>query len=415
MSSTEDSPGSRAWRHAERADLLNFARRSERPEGGFVWLDQAGEPDPDKHLELWINARMTYVFALAHLTGADDAERLAEHGVTALSTLFHDDANEGWFDEVDADGTPTDTDKRCYGHSHVLLAAATASAAGITGAQALLDEATRLQTQHFWDHVSGRCVEIFSQDWTTVDPYRGANSNMHTVEAYLVAGDVTGDPVWHERALSICERIIGIHARSHDWRIPEHYDQDWTPVPDYNVESPADAFRPYGATPGHAFEWSRLLLQLSASLEEPRPWIPEAAEALFTQAVDDTVEHDWPGLAYTTDWHGIPVVKERFHWVMAEAVLAAEALHAHNGSALYAGLASRWWSEIDEHFIDRDAGSWHHEFTPALTPSSRTWRGKPDAYHAFNALTLPDLPLAPSAALTLQGGQAGSGVTEAQA
>jgi sulfoquinovose isomerase len=406
MSTSDDSPGSPSWRHAARVDLLQFARRSERPDGGFVWLDDAGEADPDKNLELWINARMTYVFALAHLAGTSDAQRLAEHGVAALRTLFHDDENGGWFDEVDTDGRTGDTDKRCYGHAHVLLAAATAVVAEVDGAQALLDEATEVHDRHFWEHESGRCVESFNRDWTQVDPYRGANSNMHTVEAYLVAGDVTGNPVWHDRALAICERIIGIHARSHGWRIPEHYDHDWTPVPEYNEESPADPFRPYGATPGHAFEWSRLLLQLAASLEEPRPWILEAAEALFAQAVEDTAEDDTPGLAYTTDWHGEPVVRERFHWVIAEAVLAAEALHTYTGAGLYAGLASRWWSEIAEHFVDDATGSWHHELAPSMARSTRTWRGKPDAYHAFNALTLPDLPLSPSAALTIGGDRA---------
>jgi sulfoquinovose isomerase len=401
MSSTDESPGSLGWRRAARSNLLAFARRSARAEGGFVWLDDSGERDRDKGLELWLNARMTYVFALAHLAGKDDAQRLAAHGVDALTTLFHDDEHDGWFDEVDLDGNTADTAKRCYGHAHVLLAAATAAAAGTEGAQALLDEATRVHTQHFWDHESGRCVEALSRDWTSIDPYRGANSNMHTVEAYLVAGDVTGDPVWHERALSICERIIGIHARSHGWRIPEHYDEDWTPVPEFNVESPADPFRPYGATPGHAFEWSRLLVQLAATLDDPRPWLLEAAEALFAQAVADTVEDDTPGLAYTTNWHGEAVVRERFHWVICEAVLAAEALHAYSGSALYAGFASRWWAEIDEYFVDPASGSWHHELTPAMAVSTRTWRGKPDAYHAFNALTLPDLPLAPSAPLTI--------------
>ncbi len=43
---------------------------------------------------------MTYVFSLAHLAGTDDAQRLAEHGVEALTTLFHDDVDGGWFDEV---------------------------------------------------------------------------------------------------------------------------------------------------------------------------------------------------------------------------------------------------------------------------------------------------------------------------
>lgn len=396
-----DSPGSASWRHAARTDLLTFARRSLRPAGGFVWLDDSGKADPDKKLELWINARMTYVFALAHLGGAGDTLRLAEHGVEGLMTLFHDDEFGGWYDEVDFDGATDDVAKRCYGHAHVLLAAATAVAAGARGSQALLDEATAVHSEHFWEPHAGRCIEEISRDWSVIDGYRGANSNMHTVEAYLVTGDVTGDPVWHDRATAIAERIIGIHARAHAWRIPEHYDHDWTPIPTYNDDSPADPFRPYGATPGHAFEWARLLVQLASSLDEPRPWMLEAAEALFAQAVEDTAEDDTPGLAYTTNWHGEPVVRERFHWVIAEAVLAAEALHTYTGAALYAGLASRWWSEIDEHFVDDTTGSWHHELTPAMAPSTRTWRGKPDAYHAFNALTLPDLPLAPSAALTI--------------
>ncbi|NRQ48800.1 AGE family epimerase/isomerase [Aeromicrobium stalagmiti] len=398
---TDDSPGSATWRHSARADLLAFARRSERSDGGFIWLDDSGNPDPDKHLELWINARMTYVFALAHLAGASDVLRLVEHGVTALSTLFHDDVNGGWYDEVDFDGVPADTDKRCYGHAHVLLAATVAVRAGAEGAKALLDEAADVHARHFWDAESGRCVEEISEDWTKVDNYRGANSNMHTVEAYLFAADVTGQPVWEQRALAICERIIGIHARSHGWRIPEHYDHDWTPVPEFNLESPADPFRPFGATPGHAFEWSRLILQLEAGLDDPKPWMREAAEALFAQAVEDTAEDDTPGLAYTTDWHGEPIVRERFHWVISEAVLAAEALHTATGKALYAGLASRWWSEIAAHFVDDTTGSWHHELAPSMRQSTRTWRGKPDAYHAFNALTLPDLPLSPSPAMTL--------------
>ncbi len=48
-----------------------------------------------------------------------------------------------------------------------------------------------------------------------------------------------------------------------------------------------------------------------------------------------------------------PVVEERFHWVIAEAVLAAEALDTYTGDAVYDGFAERWWSEIDEHFVDR--------------------------------------------------------------
>ena len=319
-----------------------------------------------------------------------------------MSTLFHDDEHGGWFDEVDTDGQTDDTDKRCYGHAHVLLAAATAVAAEVDGARELLDEATEVHDHHFWEHESGRCVESFSRGWSQVDPYRGANSNMHTVEAYLVACDVTRDPIWHDRALAIRERIIGIHARSHAWRIPEHYDHDWTPVPEYNVESPADPFRPYGATPGHAFEWSRLLLQLAASLDEPRPWILEAAEA--RQAVEDTAEDDTPGLAYTTDWHGEPVVRERFHWVIAEAVLAAEALHTYTGTASL--------RRAGEPVVVRDRGALRRRRHGIVAPRAGSVDGTLDAHLARQARRLPRVqrpdaarlpPLAPSAALTIGG------------
>lgn len=396
----DDKPGSPLWRNAARKDVLSFARLALREDGGFVWLGDGGKPYPDKHLELWINARMTYVFALAHLAGDEAALRFASHGVRAMSTLFHDDEHGGWFAEVNEHGRPVRDDKQCYEHTFVLLAACAAAAAGAVGADELLTEATSIHRGKFWDTEAGRCVETRSRDWSAIDGYRGANSNMHTVEAYLFAADVTGDEIWRDRALAICERLIGIHARAHHWRVPEHYDDDWTPIAGYNEAQPADPFRPFGVTPGHAFEWARLLVQLAASLPNPRPWLGEAAEHVFAQAVDDAVSDD-AGIAYTTDWHGVPVVEERFHWVMAEAVLAAEALHQFSGTALYAGLAERWWSEIDEHFIDEATGSWHHELSSTMGPSTRTWHGKPDVYHAFNALTFPSLPLAPTAALTI--------------
>lgn len=341
---------------------------------------------------------MTYVFALSSILSESEDLRLADHGVEALRTVLHDDEHGGWFDEVRLDGSVPDPAKRCYGHAHVVMAAATAAAAGATGGAELLDEALLVHGSRFWDESTGRCREELSRDWSTVDPYRGANSTMHTVEAYQIAADVTGDPVWRDRALALCVGVIDTHARAQGWRIPEHYDDTWTPVLDYNEDRPADPFRPFGATPGHAFEWARLLVQQAAGMEAPPAWLEDAAEALFLRAVEDAIEPDLAGLVYTTDWSGTPIVRERFHWVMGEAVLAAEALSRWTGRPAYAAYAQRWWSEIDEHVIDDATGSWRHELSPQMGPSSRTWTGRPDAYHAFNALTLPGLPLFPSPA-----------------
>lgn len=363
------APGSAPWRAQRLRDLRAFARSS-RVEGGFAWLSDSGRPETDRPLQLWINARMTYVFA--------DEPELAGHGIEALARTFRDPEHDGWFAAVRPDGEPVDTDKQCYGHAFVVLATCTAARQGIEGAPELADAALGVHLERFWD---GRFVaDVRSRDWSETEPYRGANAAMHTVEAWLAAATTTGDPVWLQRAATLAGEVI---SRTQDWRVVEHFDEELTPLPAYNLDEPRHPFRPYGATPGHAFEWARLLLELDSAIGGADLWMRESAVHLFDRAVADAVT-DRPGLPYTTDWDGRPVVEERFHWVMAEAVMAATALEAA-GHPTAGRLRERWWREIDEHFVDGDR-SWHHELDTELRPSRLTWGGRPDAYHAFNAL-----------------------------
>ena len=107
------------------------------------------------------------------------------------------------------------------------------------------------------------------------------------------------------------------------------------------------------------------------------------------------------GFVYTVDWSGQPVVRERMHWVAAEATATAAALHQATGEASYADWYATWWEHIDACFRDPEHGSWHHELSPGLEPSSQTWQGKPDTYHAFQATLIPRLPLSPTLAKAL--------------
>ncbi|MDN5854422.1 MAG: AGE family epimerase/isomerase [Actinomycetia bacterium] len=391
-------PGSKPWRDAQLASTLRFAEGSALPDGGFGWLDASGEVDTSRDLELWINARMTYVFSIVSLLDGRP-HRLARQGVRALTDLFADREHGGWFQSITPAHEPAATTKACYEHAFVVLSSATAREAGVDGASALLDSALEVHGQRFWDETAGRCRESWNADWSEAEAYRGANSNMHTVEAYLTAADVTGDSVWRERALSICDRLINVGARANGWRLPEHFDADWNIVLDYNADAPADPFRPYGATPGHGFEWARLLTELGAALDDPPAWLVDAAVSLFETAVRDGAVDDT--LVYTTDWSGEPVVRERFHWVIAEAVAAADALARRTNGSIGVAESNRWFRAIDEHFVDPATGSWHHELDDRLRVSTRTWPGKPDAYHIVNAMLLPDAPLAPTLATAL--------------
>lgn len=386
--------GSVAWRREQRDRLLAVAAGA-RLQHGFGWLDDAGGVDPSKGLELWINARMTYVFSRAVHEGpsggadppADLYADLAAHGVTALRTVFHDERFGGWFHEVDRSGHVTDDTKACYDHAFVILAAATATRADIRGADDLLTDALAIHRQRFWDDCATWVLDTRSRDWEAIEAYRGGNAAMHTVEAWLAAARVTDPVTWLDLAGRLAHAVVTA-AQRNDWRLIEHFHPDLTPDLDYNQDRPRDPFRPFGATPGHAFEWARLLVELERARADAglvHVDFQAAAKALFRRACDDVLT-ERPGLPYTTDWHGEPVVAERFHWVIAEAAMSAEALHGATGDRSYADLAGRWWSEIDEWFIDGD-GSWRHELGPAMEPSARTWRGRPDAYHAYNALT----------------------------
>ncbi|MGD9959921.1 AGE family epimerase/isomerase [Nocardioides sp.] len=387
------TPGSSQWRSDQLSTMLTFAEGS-RTDHGFAWLDAEGRPRADAGLQMWINARMTHVFSLATLLGRGGAADLAAHGVRTLRTTFADVEYGGWLHQVALDGQVLDATKSCYDHSFVLLAAASATAAGVPEAHDLLVDACEVHRAHFWDEEAGACRESWDRSFTTCEDYRGANSNMHTVEAYLVVADVTGQAAWRQRALEIVERLAHGVARAHDWRLVEHFTSAWEALPEHNRDRPDDPFRPYGATPGHGFEWSRLMVQLEAALPDPPAWLLPDAVALFARAASD-------GLCYTTDWAGRPVVEERFHWVLAEALQAADALGRRTGEAVYAEQAAAWWQLAADHFVDPVNGSWHHELSPALEVSTRTWDGKPDAYHVVGALLAPDLPLAPTAAVAL--------------
>ncbi len=182
-------------------------------------------------------------------------------------------------------------------------------AAASAGDEALLGEALEVLETRFWDERAGALVDVFNRDWTELEAYRGANANMHGVEAMLA----TGDPLWHERAVRVTQRLV----RDNDPRLNEHFDADWRPLPDYNRDDPAHPFRPFGATVGHWFEWARLAYTLDAGFEAD-------ARRLFAAGVREGWDGD--GFVYTLDWDGRPVVRDRLSWVLCEAIAAAAVL-----------------------------------------------------------------------------------------
>ncbi len=399
------SPTHRLWLAQHALNLLSFGRHCPQAVGGSAWLDEVGAPRDSVATATWITCRMVHVYSIGALLGVPGATPVARQALAGLSGRLHDTETGGWFHAIDGSGTPAEG-KSCYDHAFVLLAASSALLAGLTGAAELLDDAQAVFLEKFWDEENGRCVDTWDTGFSVCDPYRGANANMHAVEAMLAVGSVTSDTRWIQRAVRIC-RFVAEQALAHEWRIPEHYDESWRPVLEYNRDRPDDQFKPFGATVGHGLEWSRLFLHAEAALApDENPWLLEGSIRLFDRAVEDGWFADGlPGFVYTTDWTGDAVVRDRLHWVVAEAINAAAALHRRTGQGEYLAQYLKYWDHAAEYFVDHEKGSWRHQLSSDNKPNDTVWAGKPDLYHAFQAALGPRLPLWPMIAPAIATGR----------
>ncbi|MFV0426012.1 MAG: AGE family epimerase/isomerase [Beutenbergiaceae bacterium] len=396
------------WLESETDELLAFAAGAAIDEG-FGYLDADGEPVASEGAHLWITCRMVHSYALGVLLGRPGAASMVDHGLAALAGPLQDQVHGGWYAQVGPSG-PLDDRKMAYAHAFVVLATSSAAAAGRPGARELLDRALAVSEQRFWDEDAGLVCEAWNGDFTESEAYRGVNANMHTVEGYLAAADVTGEDVWLHRASRITTRVVTQWAPAYGWRIPEHFDTDWNVLLDYNQDNPADPFRPAGATVGHWFEWARLALHVKAALHARGLDVPDGlasgAEALFQAGVDQGWAVDGAdGFVYTVRFDGEPLVTERMHWVVAEALAAAAALWRDDRREYYRTWYETWWEYASQYLLDHERGSWIHELSPMNEPSTTVWGGKPDIYHAIQATLIPRLPLAPSMATALRQGR----------
>ncbi len=383
---------------AEARALLDFGARS-RCDTGFGWLDDDGEVDASRGTQLWITGRMTHCFALGHLLGREDGLTLAAHGVSSLlDGPLRQREHGAWLSRVEADASPADGPLVSYDHSFVILSAASAHLAGVPRAAELLEAGLETFEQLWWDEEAGMVLDARDPQSLAVDPYRGANANMHTVEALLAAYAATGDTLHLRRAERITRRIAQAFT-SHGFRLPEHYDASWTAQLDYNRDVPADAFRPFGSTIGHWLEWSRLMIQLRAACQEQGIETPTSLAVIPQHMYRRALQEGWgpdgePGFVYTVDFDGRPVVHQRMYWVLCEAIGAAETLRLSSGDDSYDLDVDVFGAWARQYLIEAP-GRWREELDRSNRPACGTWSGKPDIYHALQAMLIGSLPLAP--------------------
>lgn len=178
-----------------------------------------------------------------------------------------------------------------------------------------------------------------------MDDYRGLNANMHTVEVFLAVADVAKKEEYRVRAGRIIAHVIG---------------------------------------------WARLITQWALSTykddKKQRDHFIQAAENLFDRAIRDAWNADEaPGIVYTTGWDGKPIVRDRMHWTLAEAINTSAVLYRVTKKEKYA----EFMQYLDEKVLDHVNGSWFHQLDCNNNVIGTVWPGKSDLYHAVQATLIP--------------------------
>ncbi|MBQ5932231.1 MAG: AGE family epimerase/isomerase [Lachnospiraceae bacterium] len=386
-----DTTENKEFLHENSLRLLEFGRKFPSPGGSSYYLGDDGTPWTDRPRETWITSRMAHVYSIGSMMGIAGCKELAEAAIKGLSGELQDKENGGWYAGLTSDGGIL-PNKQCYAHAFVILASTSAKLAGVKGAEELLKKALEVYDKYFWNEEEGLSVDTWNTEFTELDGYRGINANMHTVEAFLAAADALNEEKYRIRAGRIIDRVID-WAKDNNYRIPEHFTSDWQPDLEKNKEKPDDPFKPYGATPGHGIEWARLITQWALSsdlnMRLERKYIEEAC-SLYKRAVADAWNADGaPGIVYTTDWEGKPVVHDRMHWTLAEAINTSAVLYRVTKEERYASDYSKFMQYLDETVLDHTCGSWFHQLDENNKLKNTVWPGKSDLYHAFQAMLIP--------------------------
>ncbi len=395
--------------------LLDFGRNFPPSEGGSYYLGGDGNPLKDRPRETWITARMLHVYSIGSMADIEGCKCLAEKAFHGLRSELCDRENGGWYAGINVDGSVL-PGKQCYAHAFVILSGCSAYLAGIDGAEEFVEKALKVYDRFFWDEKNGMSCDLWDTTFKVLDEYRGLNANMHTVEAFLAAYDVLDRKEYLMRAGRIIEHTLGWAEEFSDYRLPEHYSNDWKPLPDLNKEKPDDPFKPYGATPGHGMEWARLITQFALSMwgyeekdgvivpsKQAIPYI-ERAEKLYERAYADAWNADGAkGFVYTTDWDGKPVVHDRMHWTLAEAINTSAVLYNVTGRLRYREDYAEYLSYLEESVLDSSCGSWFHQLDEKNRLKETVWPGKPDIYHAFQSMIIPHV--SPDKSVAVEGGK----------
>ncbi|MBY0243721.1 MAG: AGE family epimerase/isomerase [Burkholderiaceae bacterium] len=361
------------------------------PAGGlYHYFKDDGTVYDTRHRHLVSSTRFVFTYAMAYRKLHDPAYLDgAAHALRFLREGHRDSASGGYAWLLDG-RTVVDGTQHAYGLAFVLLAYAHAAMAGLEQARPWIAETFDLLEQRFWDAQAGLYADEASPDWRVLSDYRGQNANMHACEALQAAYQATGERRYLERAYTVASHITQRQAQRCGGLVWEHYDKQWQPDWQFNLNDPENLFRPWGYQPGHFTEWAKLLVQLeqhgAGVLAQDMGWLLPTAERLFQVALEQGWDEENGGLCYSLAPDLTVCDGNKYFWVQAESAAAAALLAHRTGKAHYWDWYQRLWCYSWTHFVDHQHGAWFRilDYRNRKLSDEKSPAGKVD-YHTMGA------------------------------
>ncbi|WP_448100405.1 AGE family epimerase/isomerase [Luteibacter jiangsuensis] len=332
------------------------------PAGGFFhYYKDDGTVYDRSHRHLVSSTRFVFNHAMAYLEfGKPEDKDLVMHGLKYLRDV-HRNPETGGYAWTIADGKRDDQMNHCYGLAFMLLAYSCGVKVGFDEARGWQDEIWNLLEQRYWEPTHGLYRDEADKDWQFTG-YRGQNANMHMTEAMIAAWEATKDDRYLDRAMLLANNMTQRQAALTPQKlIWEHYHEDWSIDWEYNLDNPKHLFRPWGFQPGHQTEWAKLLTMLeryTKGTPRHKDWLVPTAKHLFDEALDKAWDKEYGGIAYGFAPEGEVCDDDKYFWVQAESLAAAQLLFEATGERKYDEWYEKIWAYSWEHLVDHRYGAW---------------------------------------------------------
>ena len=332
----------------------------DREHGGYLTnLDRDGSMLSGEKM-LVTQSRLVWVFSRLWQDGYRDMRigEAARSGFQFLREHFWDETYEGWYWQVERDGTPQDVSKNTYGHAFVIYAAveyyrAFEDPEALRVAQATFDALER----HAKDPKNPGYGDFMDRQWAPA-PVNGQiktmNTHLHLLEAFTELYLVTRDPLHKKRLGEVLDVLVQkCYMPEHKCCIDGYY-YDWSPARD-GFFGERNRITSYG----HNVEFAWLMQRAAQALGLPK----EPYRRMGLDLVDQAMQYGWDAAAgamcYEGPWTGPATNRDVEWWVQAENAVALDWAYRTTGRSRYLADLRRQIIWILEKQSDPVYGGWY--------------------------------------------------------